>query len=286
MPGEQTTINGVPVSFDPSGSVVVVDGQTIPLPTVAPSLGSFPVVVNGVTSPLSQLVAHLTPGQVTTINGVAVSLGLQSSVLVVGSETYYLIPTSPQSLLGIGGTTIALSQLIKSLTPGQVTTINGVVVSLGAQSSILVIGSQTYFLSPGLSSPQSVLVVGGTTIAMAAISDLASSLSILPSGVGILLPNGQTLTPGGSTTINGVPISLSPSESQIVIAGSTIPVSVNSGATTTAGLGSYIYSGIGGFDGPTSAPAEYTGGADSKRDLEGIRHGIWNMFVAILMWFV
>jgi hypothetical protein len=69
---------------------------------------------------------------------------------------------------------------------------------------------------------------------------------------GIVLPNGQTLAPGEVTTINGVPISLSPSGTVVVVDGSTITIPTS--ATD-------VWSGIGG-GGPTSTPAQFTGGAE------------------------
>ncbi|KAI9686695.1 MAG: hypothetical protein M1820_010572 [Bogoriella megaspora] len=47
-------------------------------------------------------------------------------------------------------------------------------------------------------------------------------ISYVPSSGGILLPNGQTLHPGSSAMINGVPVSLSPSENGLQVGSSSI----------------------------------------------------------------
>lgn len=73
---------------------------------------------------------------------------------------------------------------------------------------------------------------------------------------GVVLPNGQTLAPGVVTTINGVPISLAPFGTIVVIDGSTITIPTSA----PGGIGSYILSGIGGGE-STSSPAQFTGGA-------------------------
>ncbi|KAJ4302664.1 hypothetical protein N0V90_001553 [Kalmusia sp. IMI 367209] len=54
---------------------------------------------------------------------------------------------------------------------------------------------------------------------------LPSGISVLPSGSGVVLPNGETLRPGSATTVNGIPVSILPTESAIIVGGTeTVPL--------------------------------------------------------------
>ncbi|ORY18321.1 hypothetical protein BCR34DRAFT_582959 [Clohesyomyces aquaticus] len=151
--------------------------------------------------------------------------------------------------------------------------------------------------APAASAIPSFSQVLSTILSPALTASQTTEIAQIPqSGVGIILPNGGRLFLGSVTTINGIPISLSPSNSVLVIDGSTtiLPTSgfialsdgqslapvlvpqspssvpgisgVNSPTTSAArgeDVGSFIYSGIGGF--PTSSqPAQFTGGCTEE----------------------
>ncbi|KAF1976708.1 hypothetical protein BU23DRAFT_528462 [Bimuria novae-zelandiae CBS 107.79] len=110
---------------------------------------------------------------------------------------FSILPSQPGVVLPNGET----------LQPGSATTVGGVEVSLAPSESFIAIGNQ------------GTIPIGSTPTA------LPNGFSILPSGSGVVLPNGQTLEPGAATIINGIPVSLSPSESFIAVEGSkTIPL--------------------------------------------------------------
>jgi hypothetical protein len=129
-PGERTTINDIPLSLDTSASFIVVDGtKTIDIPQATSAPADKPLVVGGTTVNVGQLATQLQPGQVTTINGVPVSLDPATSFVVIhGTNTiplHQITAAHMASAVTIGGTTVDSGQLISQITPGQITTIGG-----------------------------------------------------------------------------------------------------------------------------------------------------------------
>ena len=118
-----------------------------------------------------------------TINGHAITANSQNQYLV-GSQT---------------------------LTPGGQITVSGVPISLSPSENALIIGSSTENLAAAAittpPSPPPVLTIGSQTIT-------ANSLHQF-------LIAGSTLTPGGSITVSGTLISLSPDEASLVVGTST-----------------------------------------------------------------
>lgn len=108
------------------------------------------------------------------------------------------------------GSVTKVSKVVISEGPGTSTTIFDVQVSLGSTGGFIAIGeSKTIPLVPAQTdSPE-----------------LPSGFFVLPSGSGVVLPNSETLEPGSATKVDGVPISLSPSDGFIVVEGTkTIPL--------------------------------------------------------------
>ena len=147
--GNTLTISGTPYSLTSSqGAIYLLNsGKTVALSPPAPKLpagylslpsasGSGIVLPNGQT---------LRPGSATTVNGVPVSLASAASFLVVSGTTiglsavtgmpqgYEVLPSGSGVLLPNGAT----------LRPGVATTVDGVEVSLGAESSVVVFGGKT-----------------------------------------------------------------------------------------------------------------------------------------------
>jgi hypothetical protein len=125
-------------------------------------------------------------------------------------------PGAPQN--GPGGIILPNGQ---TLTAGQSTTLNGVMVSVPPGGSSVVIGnpnggpaSTVAINQPAAAPPASqTITIGGQPVVI-------TPAPAGPTG-GVILPNGQTLAPGQSTTLNGVEISVPPGGSQLVIGGTS-----------------------------------------------------------------
>lgn len=130
-------------------------------------------------------IAEGTPRTIGTIASTPVVI-LPSSVVVVGSQT--LTPGAPAVTVGT---------LPVSLVPG---------------GTALVVGGSTSFIPPGPAAtpqaPPPVLTIGSSTFT----GNAATQFFIAP---------GQTLTPGGTATVDGTVVSLAPGASFIVIGDST-----------------------------------------------------------------
>ena len=150
------------------------------------------------------------------------STGKQSTPAKNSPTTPTAKPNSvPSASVVISGTTI---------TPGApAVTIGGTKYSLAASSPLLVVGSSTRTLAPVTSLAP--VVVGGTTI-----------------------------TPGApAVTIGGTTYSLAASSSVLVVDGSTLTPEATLTAARSGGVGSLIWSGIGGTGGSaTGSGAQIT----------------------------
>jgi hypothetical protein len=79
-PGQVTKINGGPISLDISTSFIVIDGtKSIQLVQGRPAPTASSVVIDGSTVNIGQLVSHITPGQVTTMNNICRPWGLRTA---------------------------------------------------------------------------------------------------------------------------------------------------------------------------------------------------------------
>ncbi|CAI9630873.1 unnamed protein product [Alternaria burnsii] len=247
-PGQQTTINDIPISFDTSATFIVVDGtRTVGVPPSTPAPRPAPVVIGGTTIDVGQIATELDPGEVTTVNGVPISLDDAASNVVIGeTKTIPLLEVTQMpaaSMVVVGETTLDVGELASELVPGEVTVIGTVTVS--RDSSAIVAGTTTISLP---SSPSDV-VVGGMTITA---ESLPSGYSFIPAtaGGGLLLPNGQTLMPGAMTTISGVEISLTPAETPVVVVEGS--VSITSTRTVGSTFEGFNNGGTLGIGQPTS----------------------------------
>ena len=207
---------------------VNIGGQTVPISYVPSGAGI--VLPNGAT---------IAPGSAASYNGQQVSLASSGSALVAGGSTIPLsgpVPTGPGSsgTVNIGGQAVSYSKASsgsgivlgngETIVPGAAAaTINGVPVSLAPGGSALAIGSNTVTL--GSSPARQTLDVGGSgALQSITIGNQVIPISYAANGVGIVLSNGQTLSAGESTNMNGVPISLASGENFIVEGTSTIPL--------------------------------------------------------------
>ncbi|KAI4670599.1 uncharacterized protein J4E79_000885 [Alternaria viburni] len=275
--GQQTTINDVAISFDTSASFVVIGGTTtFALPPPSLATRSDPAVVGGTTVDIDQVATQLDPGEVTTINDVAISRDASASFLVIGgTQTIPLLEatqTPGPSTVIIDGTTVNVSELASELEPGEVTVIGTMTISRDV--SALIAGTTTIAINAAASS----VVLGGTTIVP---GSLPSGVSFIPAtdGGGLLLPNSQTLMPGAMTTINGIEVSLTPGETPVVVVEGSMFITAS--VTADGNDGNSINSGSGGLGQPTSTAtgvlADFTGGAIASV------HGVWDALCTLAM---
>lgn len=239
------SVGGVGVSADPSGNGVVAGGTT------------------------------LTPGQITAINSVPVSVG--TNAIAAGSSTIAIpapnpAPTSPETVItAIGGATISAdpsgSGVVvagQTLAPGQVTTINNTPVSVGT-GNVVVAGFALAVASPAQPLP-AVTSVGGVV------------LSAAPSGSDIIVGS-TTLQPGEATVINNTPVSVG--TGSVVLGGSTlqIPSAATGGAVATLG-GLGVSADPTGGNGVVIAGATLTPGVTTEINNTPVSVGTGNIVVA------
>ncbi|TKA70140.1 hypothetical protein B0A49_07720 [Cryomyces minteri] len=258
------------------------------VPLTTNSIGQNAIVVGGTTSVLSPA-TNLGPAlPIFTVNS-HTFIGGSSSEYVVGSQTLRLggsvtigstvvaltTNSAGQSIVIAGGTTSTLSPA--ALSVPQALTIDGQTLS-AISASAYVLSGQT--LAPGhpitLGSGSSQTVISlATDSAGNSVVVMGSSTSALrfPTSAGALVLNGQTLTPAsaseyivaGQTLAPGHPITLGSGVSRTVVslttdaAGHSVVVVGSSTSTlplpTSAGVGGYIYSGLGGSTGASATAA-------------------------------
>lgn len=276
-----TTANGHNIEAVPTSGIVLVDGQSITRGAGSITVANTPVAlhangdlvlgtstIQGVLPSLTNLPMVFTAaGEAATVlsNGIAIAgtilapnapaitvAGMSFSVgtngLVVGTSTIPIPTPAPLAVYTAAGQAMSIlanGDIIMSGTtlvpnaPG--ITIAGTPISLGTNG--LVVGTSTVALpsSPSTSS----VVIGGQTIS---VSLGTNEVAI----AGTTLQLGQT-----AITISGTPVSLG--ASGLVIGTSIIPLS---SATSTGGVGGYIFSGFNGGLGSPSAttPVAFLGG--------------------------
>lgn len=274
-PGQQTTVNNVPISFDSSAGFVVVGGtKTIGLPPMTPAPVAPPAVIGGTTIDINQIATQLKPGQVTAIGSDTISRDHSGSFIVVDGTSTIAIPQGASiprtSTVVVNGIPVPMGELAADLVAGETTVIDSMTVS--RDSSALVIGTSTI----PLPATTHEIVLGGTTISAGA---LPSGFSFLPTTArgGLLLPNGETLMPGSETTINGMEISLIPGETPVAVIEDSLSVTATSAAESTGGDGTYN-SGKANTQ-PSKTSTGQSGGKTPASSAEELRCGDWRDFV-------
>jgi hypothetical protein len=218
------------------------------------------VVIGGTTIDIGHIATGLDPGEVTTVNGLPISLDASASNMVIGgTRTIPLLGVTQMpiaSMVVVGETTLEVGELASELEPGEVTVIGTMTIS--RDNSVIIAGTTTISLP---SSPSDV-VLGGMTITAGALPSGYSFISTTAEG-GLLLPNGQTLMPGAMTIIGGVEISLTPAETPVVVVEGSI--SITSTSTVGSTSGGFNNGGTLGIGQPTSTSTsdstQFTGGA-------------------------
>ena len=121
--------------------------------------------------------------------------------------------TIPPPVLTILNSVIAANSIsqyqydTQVLTPGGQITVSGTTISLAPFGTALIVNGVTRSVTPVASSLPLDITIGGTVVA--------------PNSAGAYTFGTQILSPGGQITVSGTPISLVPSATAIVVAGST-----------------------------------------------------------------
>ncbi|KAI4159609.1 MAG: hypothetical protein LQ342_006447 [Letrouitia transgressa] len=242
-PGEAAVIQGTPVSRAPHA--IVLGGSTYALePSPAPGKDAGAGQPKIVRAPDGGLVVGsqtIHPGHQATIHGHVVSVGA-GNVMVDGQNYDFPAPTTTPAdvgeldihAAGDGGEDIIIAG--QTFTPGAKATISGHMVSVGADTKVMVDGSRiTAVPTP---NPGGAVLVDGEPIIRA--SGGADS--------GVVIGD-VTLTPGTHTTIGGHDVRVGPKGGKVIVDGSTygIPrkagatVTDDAGTTATAGGGAAVY---------------------------------------------
>lgn len=231
-------ISGTPVSLGSNGLVVGSSTYAVPAPSSAPTLPSIggqqvQQAANGGVVVAGTTLLPGTPGMM--ISGTSVTL--DSAGLIVGSSTYALQTSTSAGVYTIGGETITAGPSSEVLLGGQTlslggaaATVSGTIISLDSVG--LVVGHNTYSIPAASHEAAPLLTFGGRVYTANTLGDfVVGSQTLLPGGAGI--------------TISGTPVSLAPSDGDVVAAGET----------SSIGLGGLIMGGFGGKIATTTSSA-------------------------------
>ena len=228
--GSPVTTNNVVYSLAPSANALVSNGKTIALtaftaavPNANKQAAPVALTFGGATYTAGSSSNIVVAGQTVvpgapaiTVSNTPISIAHGANVAVVGGTTQLLSPAQPTAhpkLTFAGETYTANSDSAiviqgQTLAPGSsAITISGTPISLAPGASLAVVAGQTQSLFPPTITSRPVLTLGDSTYT----ANAASAFVIA----------GQTLSPGHIVTVSNTPISLAPSASFAVVAGST-----------------------------------------------------------------
>ena len=228
--GPAHTSDGKYYSLAPSGNLVagILTSGPGPSPPPVLSIAGSTYTANAA----SQFVVAdqtLTPGGQIMVAGTPVSLRHSADVAVVGGSTQVLtaapaLPTAAvMTFAGSTYTANAASEFVvgsQTLTPGGQITVSSTPVSLAPSANIAVIGTSTQLLTtPAPASNAALLTFAGTTYTANSVSQF--------------LIADQTLTPGGTITASGTPISI-PDGIKFAVIGTSTQTLATASAILTA----------------------------------------------------
>ena len=206
-----SALGGAPAGASPKAPSPSGENEQNPAPGVpanAPA-GALP------TTPSSFAISLGPSGSVIVVNGVTSTLPVAGSSpgLSPGQGADKPIPVGSQSI-----TQNSASQFVEggqTLTPGApAISIQGTSVSLGPSASQVIVADSTIALTPGNApalAPTPAIAAGGQAVSQNSASQFVAA--------------GQTVTPGApAISVQGTPVSLGPSGSAVVVAGSTVPL--------------------------------------------------------------
>ncbi|KAL8644751.1 MAG: hypothetical protein Q9210_007093 [Variospora velana] len=279
--GPTATISGIPVSLALSGTVLIVGSTTVPLRSAATMPGVLRLSGNAFTraSALAHIVGSqplFSGGLAITVSGTTYSLPADPTAMAVDGLTVPVpIPTSSSKGPDIHGnlfTEVSASRLLVGsetlVIGGSAISFSGTTYSLPADATAVVVDGSSVPVPVPTSSPK-VLVING-----ASFTDMFGSGFI----VGL-----QTLVPGGSAiTVNGTPVSLRPSATNLVLGWQTATLTASSQASGEIIIKDGFSSGGLEVPGATniSSVVGFTGGSS-----QGIvNHSGWAILGVIVAW--
>ena len=240
--GPAITVSGTTLSLAPFASFIIVDGTTSSLVTPSLQFGNPPVITIGgdVISALPEPPGPifvvdgqtLVPGgSEITVSGTTLSLAQSASLVVINGVTSVLatpaapLITAPPLTIGHAtfrplpgtGTAYLIGSIL--LTAGGSIVVSGTTISLAHGATALAINGKTSFISPGIQP----------IITNPPLLTIGSQTYTARSGSGTTFIIGdQTLTPGGTITIDGTTISLALGATELIYG--------SSGRTTKSAL--------------------------------------------------
>jgi hypothetical protein len=268
-PGQVETIDGTVVSLAPSGSFIVIGGSTQTLSTAVPVVTAPPeIIIGGSTITANTgnsdgrptfIVSGqtLVPGGIITVEGTTISLGPSGSFVVVNGATSTLAnPAAAQITappLTIGnvvftalpgqGTTYVIGT--HTLTPGGAITVADTTISLAPGATALIINGITTLLP--LTTSQAPIITNPPLLTIG-----SQTFTAVPGTGTTFLIGFETLTPGGTITVDGTTIILAPGATELTYG--------SSGRTTSTAL----------FPATTTrSPASTRGGKATNEPLAG-----------------
>ena len=157
------------------------------------------------------------PGGVITVSGMPIAIGADASIAVVGGSTQSLSSTivTPKPVLTFAGSTYTADDSTNFVIGGETLTRGGTVkvdetqLSLDQAGTGVVIGTSTQLLAfPSITTAaEPILTFGGSTYTADSSSDF--------------ILNGQTLSKGGTITVDGTQLSYGEAGTDVVIGTST-----------------------------------------------------------------
>jgi len=282
--GSAITVSGTTLSLGTSASFVVANGATLILGSPATEANAPPTITigNAVFSALPESSGptfvvggqSLIPGgPAITAMGTTLSLAPSASFIVINGVTSALanpgslLTTAPPLTIGdatfrpLPGTGTAYMIGSALLTAGGFVVVSGATISLAAGATALVIDGQTSFISP-LAPP---------TVTSPPLLTIGTETYTAVSGGGTtFVIGGQTLTPGGTITVDGdgakTTISLAPGATELIYgsSGRTTRTALFPATTTrsqSVTSTSYARAGSGRLNGQVTATSQKGGAA-------------------------
>jgi archaellum component FlaF (FlaF/FlaG flagellin family) len=253
--GMVSIISGTEISLDPQGTAVVIDRTSTvniaPVAIARPTLVSPAVVTIGYAvetasqAPNGDIIVAgktMTPGSAAvTFDGVPVSLAQDGRQLIVGESLTIILPFStgptiaplaPPIIFTVGDATITARPAMngglimgsQTLMPGNILTVDGVIMSLAREQNQLIVGGTSTILLPA----------PGASLLGPVIVTIGRNMLTLPRTSGPLTIGSQTLFPGSTIVLSGTTLSLAPSASFLVIGGTSTVQLAPSQATATS----------------------------------------------------
>ena len=259
LPGASTTLGTVPLSVASNGDLIFGSATTIPLPTLAAADAAavFTFAHHTYTAhPARPLVlgsVTLTPGgpAVTATDGEVVSMGPAGVVLDGSTITFSDLGIAAGAAVGEAVVTLADGQVetaVKggaggdvvfgsaTLTPGEVTRVEGEIVSLGTDGALVVGGETVSFWSGAADSDGS-----GISGAVVTLDGRVMTVREDDGGKEVVFGDGIMMTLGESTTLAGGETAWFGARG-LVIDGSTVQMSAVSALATDEAWSSMVAS--------------------------------------------